>query len=167
MSDNPLLKKIQLPGKRFRLPSRGLFYINGELDENVKEGEIEIFSMTTSDEVTLRSPEFLFSGEAIERVFLRCVPEIKKPLELLSKDVDFVLACLRIVSYGGTYNITTRCPQCEELQQMSNSLKYDEFMVEVKAKAKAQKVPMDLVMTDEKVKTRINAINGRKSNEQT
>lgn len=167
MSDNPLLKKIQLPGKRFRLPSRGLFYINGELDDSVEGGEIEVFSMTTSDEVTLRSPEFLFTGESIERVFLRCVPEIKKPLELLSKDVDYVLACLRIVSYGGIYNITTRCPRCEELQKLSNGVKYDEFMKEVEGKAKEQNVPMDLAITDDKVVTRIKAINGRKSNEQT
>lgn len=167
MSDNPLLKSLQLPGKRFRLPSRGLFYTNGELDESVNDGEVEVFSMTTVDEVTLRSPEFLFTGESIDRVFKRCVPDIKKPLELLSKDVDFILACLRIVSYGGVYNIKTRCPECESLQQRHNSLKYEEFMDEVKIKADAQNVPFESALVDEKVNIRGKAILAKKSNEHT
>ncbi len=166
-NDNPLLQKLKLPGKRFRLPSRGLFYSNGEIDESVQDGEVEVFSMTTIDEVTLRSPEFLFTGEAIERVFRRCIPDILKPLELLSKDVDFLLACLRIVSYGGTYNITTRCPECEDIQQRINTSKLDEFMKEVETKAEEQNVAMELALIDEKVQTKINIIKGKKSNEHT
>ena len=82
--ENALLNKIKLPGKRFRLPSLGLFYNDGELDDSVENGEIEVFSMTALDEISLRSPEFLFSGEAIERVFKRCIPEVKKALRLLA-----------------------------------------------------------------------------------
>lgn len=167
MSDNPLLKKIQLPGKRFRLPSRGLFYTDGEIAETVKDGELEIFSMTTIDEVTLRSPEFLFSGEAIERVFKRCIPDVKKPLKLLSKDVDFLLACLRIVSYGSVYNINTRCPECEALQQTHNSVKYDEFMDDVKKKADEQNVPFEIALEDEKVQNRAKLITSKRATEQT
>jgi hypothetical protein len=47
--ENPLLAKVQMPGKRFRLPSRGLFYNNGELADTVADGEIEVFAMTTVD----------------------------------------------------------------------------------------------------------------------
>ena len=165
MSDNPLLKKIQLPGKKFRLPSRGLFYVNGELSDAVQDGELEVFSMATIDEVTLRSPEFLFSGEAIERVFKRCIPDVNEPLKLLSKDVDFLLACLRVVSYGNSYSINTRCPECEELQQKQNIIKYNEFEKEVRTKAEEQDIPFELAMVDEKVQTRIKVINGKKSKE--
>ena len=167
MSDNPLLKKIQLPGKRFRLPSRGLFYTNGELDASVQDGEVEVFSMTTIDEITLRSPEFLYTGEAIERVFAKCIPDVKEPLKLLAKDIDFLLACLRIVSYGGTYTITTRCPACEETQENLNALKLNEFLKEVEEKAAEQEVPIDLAMVDEKVQARIKTIKAKRSDEQT
>lgn len=164
--ENPLLKKITLPGKRFRMPSRGLFYKDGEIDDNVENGEVEVFSMTTIDEMALRSPEFLFSGEAIERVFSRCIPEIKKPLRLLAKDVDYLLACLRVVSYGGTYQINTRCPECEEKQQKKNSLAYTTFMEEVTEKAKEQNIDLDAALLDDKVQRKINSINDKQSDEQ-
>lgn len=164
--ENPLLKKITLPGKRFRMPSRGLFYKDGEIDDNVENGEVEVFSMTTIDEMALRSPEFLFSGEAIERVFSRCIPEIKKPLRLLAKDVDYLLACLRVVSYGGTYQINTRCPECEEKQQKKNSLAYTAFMQEVTEKAKEQNIDLDAALLDDKVQRKINSINDKQSDEQ-
>jgi hypothetical protein len=114
-NQNPLLQKIKIPGKRFRLPSRGLFYTQGELEDGVVDGEIIVYPMTSIDEMYLRSPELLFNGEAIDIVIKRCCPEIKKPLQLVSKDVDFILACLRVVSYGNSYTIKTKCPKCEEL----------------------------------------------------
>ena len=166
-NENPLLKKIRLPGKRFRLPSKGLFYHNGELDESVVDGEVEVFSMTTVDEITLRSPEFLYSGEAIERVFKRCVPEIKKPLKLLSRDVDYVLACLRVVSYGGIYQIDTYCPDCEEKQEQINEGRVKEFLEEVRVKAEEQEVAFDLAMLDEKVQNRLATLSNRRSTEHT
>jgi hypothetical protein len=148
---NPLLSKIHLPGRRFRLPSMGLFYNNGEIDESVVDGEIQVFSMTAIDEISMRSPEYLFTGEAITRVFNRCIPEIKKPMELLSIDVDFLLTALRIVSYGDVIRIALRCPKCEEKQQERNSAKLDTFMVEIEEKAKEQEIDFDLAWNSPEV----------------
>ena len=56
MSNNPLLQKIRLPGRIFQLPSRGLFYKNGELDESVKNGEIHVslrYGKALKDKITL------------------------------------------------------------------------------------------------------------------
>jgi hypothetical protein len=164
--ENPILAKIRMPGKRFRLPSRGAFYTDGELAEHVKDGEVEVFSMTAVDEIALRSPEFLFTGEAIERVIKRCVPEVNKPLKLLSKDVDFLLACLRVVSYGGTYEIKNRCESCEEKQQEKNSKQYDEYVEEITEKAEQQKVDLTLALNDDRVKARIKTILSRRSTQQ-
>ncbi len=160
--ENPLLSKIQMPGRRFRLPSRGLFYINGELDENVIDGEVEVFSMTAVDEISLRSPEFLFNGEAIDRVFRRCIPEVKKPLKLLSKDVDFLLTALRVVSYGDILDIDLRCDECQKHQDKLNSDQEDNFLAEVADKAREQNIPFEIAINDEKVVERIAAIRGRK-----
>lgn len=166
-TENPLLSKIRLPGKRFRLPSRGLFYTNDELAESVTDGEIEVFSMTTIDEISLRSPEFLFSGEALDKVIKRCVPEVNEPLKLLSRDVDYILACLRIVSYGGTYQINTRCPECEKKQEQINALKMEAFLAEIEEKAKEQEVSYNLALLDDKVQKRIEAIKNKQSTEHT
>jgi hypothetical protein len=83
---NPLLEKLKkkIPGETFRLPSRGLFYTNGELDPEVENGEIVIYPMTTVDELALRSPDMLFQGTAITQVIRRTVPQILKPERLIA-----------------------------------------------------------------------------------
>jgi len=166
-TENSLLSKIRLPGKRFRLPSRGLFYTDGELDGDVVDGEVEVFSMTSIDEITLRSPEFLFDGTAIDRVFKRCVPQILKPLRLLGKDVDYILACLRIVSYGGSYQVHTRCPVCENKQHTRNTLKRAEFFDEIRQKAEDQDLTLEEALLSDQVQAKIAVIDAKQSDEQT
>jgi hypothetical protein len=97
---NPLLDRLRIPGATYRLPSRGIFYDSGELDETVKKGEVEIYPMTAMEEIILATPDKLISGKAITEVFAHCIPQIKKPADLLTKDVDFLMVCLRAVSFG-------------------------------------------------------------------
>ena len=113
--ENPLLKrKNKFPGETYRLPSKGLLYFNGELDEEVKDGEVIIYPMTTLDEIYMKTPDMLFQGTAIDTVFKRCIPQIKQPLNLLSNDVDYLLAALRKVSYGNHILINHNCSFCGE-----------------------------------------------------
>lgn len=99
---NPLLTvlKARLPGETFRLPSQGLFYTHGELSDDVVNGEVHVFPLTALDEILLKTPDKLLSGKAITEVFSHCIPQIKQPLQLLSKDVDYLLMCLRLITYG-------------------------------------------------------------------
>lgn len=105
---NPLLHTLRtrIPGETFRLPSQGLFYTNGELDDDVVNGEVHVFPVTTMDEITLKTPDKLLSGKAVNEVFARCIPQVRKPMELLSKDVDYLLMCLRLISYGDTVSVS-------------------------------------------------------------
>jgi hypothetical protein len=113
--ENPLLKrKNKFPGETFRLPSKGLMYTNGEIDEEVKDGEVVVYPMTTLDEIYMRTPDMLFQGTAINTVFKRCIPQVKNPLALYANDVDFLLTCLRKVSYGEHVVITHRCDKCDQ-----------------------------------------------------
>jgi len=102
---NPLMAKLRIPGETFRLPSQGLFYTNGELADGVERGEVEVYPMTAQDEIVLNTPDKLLSGRAILEVFAKCVPQVLKPADLLAKDVDFLMLCLRIVSFGPTMEI--------------------------------------------------------------
>lgn len=97
---NPLLSRVVMPGETFALPSGGLFYDEGVLDPEVTNAEIYVSPMTTLDEITMKSPDLLFSGKAVKDVFSRCIPQVLDSGRMLSKDVDFLLACLRKVSYG-------------------------------------------------------------------
>ena len=102
---NPLLARAKLPGDTFRLPSHGMFYTNGELDDTIEDGEVHVYPMTAIDEIVISSPSKLFSGEGIMEVFRRCVPSVLKPEELFAQDVDFLLLCLRKVSYGPMFEV--------------------------------------------------------------
>ncbi len=121
-NNNPLLDKLMLPGETIPLPSLGMFYLNDELDSSVKNGEIHIHPMTTIDEITIKSPDLLYSGEAINKIFSRCIPQVNKPLELLSIDVDFILLCLRKLSYGSEMEImyTHTCENATEHSYVLN-----------------------------------------------
>lgn len=90
----------RLPGSTFQLPTQGLFYTSGELDPTVTNGEVHVYPLTAIDEIELKTPDLLFTGKAIENVFKRCIPSILKPMELTTIDVDYLLVCLRLVSYG-------------------------------------------------------------------
>lgn len=114
---NPLLARIQLPGEHFKLPSGGLFYTDGELSVNVKDAEVQVHPMTVLDEIMIKTPDMLFSGKAVQEVFGRCIPDVIKPNQLLAKDVDFLLLCLRKVSYGNSLemeDVHFGCPAVED-----------------------------------------------------
>ena len=131
LSVNPLLEKARIPGETFTLPSRGLFYKNGELDSTVKNGEIHVLPMATFDEITLKTPDKLFSGQAIEDVFKRCIPQVLKPLELHSKDVDFLLVCLRKLSFGDKMEVSFQ-HDCEEAKEHNYAFSMDPFIKNAK-----------------------------------
>lgn len=105
---NPLLDKIKLPGRIFQLPSRGIFYTNEELSPDVKEAEIHVHAMSALDEINMKNPDQLFSGDAVNTVFKNCLPGIQNPTQLLSKDVDAIMLFLRTVTYGPSYEFTAK-----------------------------------------------------------
>ena len=113
---NPLLQKIKLPGRIFQLPSKGIFYNDGELGENVVNGEIHIHAMSAIDEINMKNPDMLFSGKAIEEVCKSCIPDIKKPNRLLARDVDAIMIFLRVVTYGPYFEIEVQhdCPDAKK-----------------------------------------------------
>lgn len=118
---NPLLAKVTIPGETFRLPSGGLFYKKGELNTSVKNGEVMVNPMNAMDELLLKSPDKLLSGEAITDVFRNCLPDVVAPAQLLAKDVDYLLMCLRMVSYGPNIDLTHK-HDCEDAKEHSYSV---------------------------------------------
>lgn len=129
---NPLLARVRLPGSTFRLPSGGLFYSNNELAPNVTNAEVHVYPMTAFDELLMKSPDMLFSGNAIREVFSRCIPDVQDPLSLLAKDVDYLLICLRVVTYGNTIPIKHK-HDCERALEHEYMVDMQEFLRNSKA----------------------------------
>jgi hypothetical protein len=120
MEVNPLLAKLKLPGRTFQLPSAGALYTSGELSST--EGEVHVHPLSAIAEITLKNPDLLFNGKAIEAVFAECIPEIKKPTELYGRDIDAIMYFLRLVTYGPEFaiSVTHTCEGAKEHSYLVN-----------------------------------------------
>ena len=127
-TQNPLLAKIKLPGRTFQLPSRGALYKNGELASS--EGEVHVHPMSAMAEISLKNPDLLFNGKALNQVFAECVPEIKKPTELYGRDIDALMYFLRLVTYGPNFEIKVK-HDCEEAKDHSYNINLEEQIQQI------------------------------------
>jgi hypothetical protein len=128
---NPLLTQGRIPGETFQLPSAGIFYTNGELEPSVNNGEVHVYPMRAIEEIYIKTPDMLFSGEAIKQIFSSCIPSIKKPLDLLAKDIDFLLICLRMVSFGDQVEVL-HTHDCKDAKEHKYNVSINEFIRKVK-----------------------------------
>lgn len=121
MSDNPLKQYFRRPAVFLKLPSGGQGYPEGtlELPEN---GEVPIYPMTAIDEITARTPDALFNGSAVVEIIKSCVPAIKDPWYVTNIDLDPILVAIRTATNGGTMEIETECPSCEEVSKFDVNL---------------------------------------------
>lgn len=136
---NPLMTKLKLPGRTFQLPSRGALYHDGELSS--KEGEIHVHALSALAEISLKNPDLLFNGKAIESVFAECVPEVKKPQELYGRDIDAIMYYLRLVTYGPQFQLNVK-HTCEKAKEHS-------YVVDLEAQVQKMK-QLDPTTADEK-----------------
>ena len=128
---NPLLARVHMPGSTFTLPSGGIFYKNGELSDDVEHGEVHVHPMTAFDEILVKTPDLLFSGEAVEKVFTRCIPQVLKPLDLFAKDIDFLMVCLRKITFGDIFEISYT-HTCEDAKSHPYNINIGEFITSAK-----------------------------------
>lgn len=112
MNTNPLARHFRQPAMYITLPSQGRFYPDGTVDYP-ESGEIPVFPMTALDEISYRTPDALFNGNATVDVIKSCVPNIKDPWQMPNTDFDTVLIGIRIASNGEKMDIATVCPHCQ------------------------------------------------------
>lgn len=111
-NSNPLSQYFRQPAIYIRLPSHGQGWPADSIDYPAN-GEIPVLPMTAIDEITYRTPDALFNGEAVVRVIESCVPCIKDAWQVPATDLDTILVAIRIASYGHSMDVGTRCPACE------------------------------------------------------
>lgn len=126
---NPLMDKIKLPGRTFQLPSRGALYRKGEVSG--LEGEIHVHPMSALAEISLKNPDLLFNGKAIDKVFGECIPDIKNATELYGRDIDAIMYFLRLVTYGPDFEIRVT-HDCEGAKEHSYIVNIEEMIQKIK-----------------------------------
>jgi len=111
MSNNPLRQYFRQPAIYVRLPSKGQFYPPGAINMP-PTSELPVYPMTAIDEITYRTPDALFNGQATVNVLQSCVPDIKDVWSTPAMDIDTLLIAVRIASYGHDMDFGTKCPKC-------------------------------------------------------
>ena len=101
------------------LPCQGNFWQEGTLESF---SNIPIYGMTAMDEILIKTPDALFSGESTAKVIESCVPSIKDAWAMPSYDLDFLLIAIRIATYGEGMDIETTCPYCKQSTQSTINL---------------------------------------------
>jgi hypothetical protein len=110
---NPLQKYFRQAKIHIDLPSKGAFYEEGSLEG--RPVNIPIYGMTGMDEIIMKTPDALFTGDAVVKTIESCCPTIKNAWKMPSIDVDCLLASIRIATFGAMMSITHRCPNCQSI----------------------------------------------------
>ena len=108
---NPLKQYFRQPAIYARLPSQGKFWPTGTLTMP-PNNELPVYPMTAVDEITTRTPDALFNGSAVIKIFESCVPCIQDAWSTPAIDVDTLLVAVRIATYGHNMDVNTKCPNC-------------------------------------------------------
>jgi hypothetical protein len=71
------------------------------------------------DEVLIKTPDALITGEATVKVIESCCPNITDGWDISNLDIDALLVAVRIATYGNTMSVSHVCKQC------SNEMNFD------------------------------------------
>jgi predicted P-loop ATPase/GTPase len=104
---NPLQKYFRQPKVYIKLPSGGLYSKPGTFSGDVSH--MPIYGMTGMDEIILKTPDALLSGESTVAVMQSCCPVIKDPWEVSVIDIMMVLTAIRIATFGNEMTIEHTC----------------------------------------------------------
>lgn len=120
---NPLKQFFRQPAIYLKLPSGGRFWPADSIDLP-KNGEIPVFPMTAIDEITYRTPDALFNGQATVNVIQSCIPAIKNAWAVPNIDVNSILTSIRIASYGHDLETPSTCPKCNHQETYTVDLRH-------------------------------------------
>lgn len=110
IQNNPLRQYFRRPAVYLKLPSGGKFY-TPDIVEMPENGELPVFPMTAIDDITVKTPDALFNGQAVIDIIKSCIPAIKNPWGINSIDLDAILIAIRSASTED-FSVTSECPAC-------------------------------------------------------
>ena len=110
MAQNPLQNYFRQPKVFLKLPSMGIYNKPEAIQGNVEN--IPVYGMTGMDEIILKTPDALISGESTVKVIQSCCPAIVDAWDVSNLDIDALLVAVRIATYGNTMNVSYTCKKC-------------------------------------------------------
>jgi hypothetical protein len=110
MAQNPLQQHFRQPKIYISLPSHGVYNKPGTIEGDTDR--IPVFGMTGMDEIIMKTPDALLTGESTAQVIGSCCPAIKDPWDLSNLDTDLILTAIRIATFGSELTMTNVCDSC-------------------------------------------------------
>jgi hypothetical protein len=122
MATNPLQQYFRQPKIYVSLPSRGIYNAPGTI--NGDPNQLAVCAMTGMDEVIIKTPDALFTGEASVKLIESCCPNIKNAWDLSILDTELMFVAIRIATYGNNITISNTCVKCETLNDYELNLNF-------------------------------------------
>lgn len=119
---NPLSQYFRQPAIYLKLPTNGDYWPESALSMPHNR-ELPVLPMTAIDEITYRTPDALFNGQAVVGVIQSCIPSVTDAWRAPVPDINAMLIAVRIASYGHNLDVTTTCPNCSHEEDYSVDLR--------------------------------------------
>jgi len=167
MVQNPLQQYFRQPKIWVGLPSNGVYSEPGTFDGDVSN--MPIFGMTGMDEIILKTPDALITGESTVKIIQSCCPAIKNAWNISNNDTNLLYAAIKIATYGNTISVNHTCPSCSTthdydvdlnfIVEFYNNCKYDNILklgdLVVKTKPLTYKQSTDLAIKGFKLRQQL------------
>ena len=137
MAGNPLQQYFRQPKIYISLPSKGVYNKPGSIDGEVTS--LPVYSMTGMDEIIVKTPDALLTGESIVKVIESCVPALTDAWQLSVLDSNLIFAAIKIATFGDTLGVSHTCQKCSTTNDYEldlnkvidhfNAAKYDNKIV--------------------------------------
>jgi hypothetical protein len=110
MANNPLQQYFRQPKIFINLPSQGVYNKPGSIQGEVSN--MPIFGMTGMDEILMKTPDALLTGESTVKVMQSCCPGIVDGWEVTNLDFNLILTAIRIATFGNSIAVSSKCTGC-------------------------------------------------------
>jgi hypothetical protein len=121
-SVNPLRQFFRQPAIYLTLPTKGEFW-HPDAISMPENKELPVLPMTAIDEITYRTPDALFNGQAVINVIQSCLPNVLNAWAAPAVDINAILVAIRIASYGHEMAFGTTCPACTHTEEYQLDLR--------------------------------------------
>jgi hypothetical protein len=120
MAQNPLQQFFRQPKIYVSLPSHGVYNKPGTISGDAER--IAVYGMTGMDEIIMKTPDALLTGESTVKVIQSCCPSITDAWDINLLDVEMLLTAIRIATFGNEISVTNVCGECQTVNNYDINL---------------------------------------------
>jgi len=120
MAQNPLQQFFRQPKIYVSLPSRGIYNKPATISGDAER--IAVYGMTGMDEIIMKTPDALLTGESTVKIIQSCCPSITDAWDINLLDVEMLLTAIRIATFGNEISVTNVCAECQTINNYDINL---------------------------------------------